>query len=334
LGSQPPPPPAVPAPNPCFQVDNRALTGDAGDAQPAAASAGLDSTTEVRVVLDDVYVADIQPADPTVVGGLTSYIDSSGHVNAAALLATKPNCLVFQPSRHRILGVEVPQCQPRHVVRAWKRRHVFLRRSVAGSVLEASRAAVLQQPSSRLHSVHQWAHRTSDGFGEGGPTDFSVPIDEGSSSSGNEDQDDDGVRHAASWPGAPSQRRRLLRLIDGREFPGSDHISTLTVNVTLPGKSAEVAQAILAWKERSELYRSRQLVAWASGLPIPSPARDTAPTDTVSGVRISIQSDSVVFVHSKRFEDELKASIDVTIVSARFFLFACFLWRCLCYCLC
>ncbi len=188
-------------------------------------------------------------------------------------------------------------------------------------------------------SLHARRHRGSDDVpGAGGPgvstVRMSFPDDSGSDhdddgrlSNDDDDDDNDGDRSVLSaarlpfGPGGasdgsvrPGGRKRAVWLNDGPEFRTTGHVPMLVVGITIPVKTLEARASVAEWKSRNSGYVQRQLDAWTAGLPVPFPARDSQPTDTKSGFHITILADSIVFVHSKRFEDEIKAAIDVTTV--------------------
>lgn len=317
-------------------------------------------------MFEDLYVTDLQPPDPgssVAQGGLVAFVDSEGRINAPALVASKPNVFVIQPLVHRTLGHVTPGGVNTAIARAWKRRHVFLKRTAAGSVMDAARSVVSVASSHGAlpKLAGQRSHRGSSmDFGDpmsaqmGLGSALQPIVDEDSESSSEELEDGStgdgsggggsggvgvsggqsgvgglsgmggggGTMRGSAAPawlaahgGGQSQllrlgRRPVIRLVDGREFPASGRPPMFVVSLTMPPKHPDAEADIEAWAEKTQAYRRSQVSAWSSGLGVTPPSRDMAPTDVISGPHINIQSDSMSFVHCKRFEDELKGAID------------------------
>ena len=308
---------------------------------------------ELRFQFDQLYVIDLQPADPSVVaiaaGNALKFSDANGQVNGPMLLECKPNCVVMKP-RTRTLDVDDGGSLDTSLSRAIARRRVFLQRTAAMAVVSAAKAAdaARADASNVRFNSHRGVRRPggSDSISDGlfhvrrmsadDPAVFpgTAPLVEqderdGSDSDvdGVEDEDDDytgedgqfsavsTIRSAGSDP-AGGIKRRLVRLVDGPEFQhSSSTVPMLIVTVSIPTKSEEAKATLADWKARNVEYVHKQKEAWANGLPIPFPTRDTLAPDTKTGFRINIQANAMSFVHTKRFEDEIKAAIDITIVS-------------------
>lgn len=102
---------------------------------------------------------------------------------------------------------------------------------------------------------------------------------------------------------------------DGRTGLGPSAVSPkkhcLVLSIQDPEAPPVSADTVQQRKARARQYSLQQLQAWKDGDAIPMPLRDTGPLDTQYGLRIGVHLTKVCFVHSKRFEDEIKASIDI-----------------------
>ena len=285
----------------CVQIERR----DPAAAPPAATAGGTDDSPaggplEVRLQFGEVFATDIQPATTNSVSKeaaslLSSAAREAGLIDGAWLLDAKPNCVMLQPGTQRTFSALA--CAGANA--SMRRRHAFLVQTTTCGVLcstpsfASSSGRNASQHTSRLEALGARQSRRQS---------LQMNVEDVDATDASFGGSDDGL--------LPSQEA-LVFPMDGPEFP-NDHVPMLTLSVTVPPTPPAAAMSAAAWLHRQQAYIAKQLEAWSAGLPVPCPARDAEPTDTKTGITVALQADAVQFVHAKRFEDELKAAVEVT----------------------
>ena len=271
----------------------------------------------VRLVAVDAYITDLSPVDVTQSrpGNRLFYSPDMTAVELGTFLNAKPNCFVLTPLAPKANAVAQRRYRAEH--------------SVTARLIDAAkqlRGGSSSRPSS------------------------TVAGDVAMTSPGQDNADDDGVLDSEaeirSKPAVPmrtllssgAKRPPLSKSDSIRKFdePSGSKQACFSLTMVLPDDPADKDSPDRTRRQQRQTeYEELQLAAWRDGnAPIPMPSRDPAPLDTKYGFRMNLHLTQVGFVHLKRFEDELKATIDVVKVSCEAFWHRCVCHRCVAVCVC
>jgi hypothetical protein len=272
----------------------------AGSASPSRhdSAHGADSgsgVTCLSIKMQRVCMTDLTPGEMALHAPL--YGGAGKREDPDVFLQTKPNCFVLETlvdtvNAQTAAALRQP-CLQRGQWLLSTRQWQFLRLSATSSLLTARRKLA----PSRLRSQSGVRAASTPSYRpQRGDDDALADVDDrksGSDSSG------------AEFSSGASDHS-----------VGHDDVA-LHVTVELRDDPPSLKAAMKQWSAKFVEYSRKQVEAWASGSAIPAPERDTQPTDTEHGVVVGIRGRRLQFVHSKRFEDELKAVIDTLRVRMR-----------------
>ena len=238
---------------------------------------------KIRVAAVDAFLTDLSPPDPPTSRAASGRIYAKDTSEPAAFVLAKPNCFVLYPMTPSRPGRK-----------ASKFRSAHSKTAILSAASRGLRGPAVPHTSRPSQASDQDADSDSgDSVVAAGSKRLSVKT-----SAGKPDA------HSGPGPSAALPKKHCLVL-----------------SIQNPEAPPMPADAVQQRKARARQYSLQQLQAWKDGDAIPMPLRDTGPLDTQYGLRIGVHLTKVCFLHSKRFEDEIKATVDI--LKVRYFARVC-----------